>query len=129
VEWQRIRKSVSSETTFVSDMNTYEDLLPELENVAREVIAYIEKKKFKGRTVSLKIKYADFKIISRSKTFPIYISDYDTLMNAGSELLKLVDLTPKVRLIGIGIKNHEEEVGWSGDTQLRIRFSDDDVTC
>jgi len=128
VEWQRIRKSVSSETTFVSDMNTYEELLPELEKVAREVIEYTEKKKFKGRTVNLKIKYADFKIISRSKTFAVSITDYDTLLNAGSELLKLVDLTPKVRLIGIGIKNLEEEVDWSGDSQLRILFKENEQT-
>ena len=126
VEWQRIRKSVSSETTFVSDMNTYEELLPELEKVAREVIEYTEKKKFKGRTVNLKIKYADFKIISRSKTFAVSITDYDTLLNAGSELLKLVDLTPKVRLIGIGIKNLEEEVDCSGDSQLRIPFKENE---
>jgi len=126
VEWQRIRKSVSSETTFVSDMNTYEELLPELEKVAREVIEYTEKKKFKGRTVNLKIKYADFKIISRSKTFAVSISDYDTLLNAGLELLKLVDLIPKVRLIGIGIKNLEEEVDWSGDSQLRIPFKENE---
>ena len=126
VEWQRIRKSVSSETTFVSDMNTYEELLPELEKVAREVIEYTEKKKFKGRTVNLKIKYADFKIISRSKTFAVSISDYDTLLNAGLELLKLVDLTPKVRLIGIGIKNLEEEACWSTDSQLRIPFKENE---
>jgi len=126
VEWQRVRKSVSSETTFVNDMDTYEDLFPELEKVTREVTEYIGKKQFKGRTVSLKIKYADFKIISRSKTFPVYISDYDTLLNAGSELLRLIDLTPKVRLIGIGIKN-QEEVGWTGDTQLRIRFNEEEL--
>ena len=127
VESQRIRKSVSSETTFVTDLDSYDDLLPELKKVAREVMEYTDKKKFKGRTVSLKIKYADFKMISRSKTFHVYISDYDTLLNAGSELLQLVDLTPKVRLIGIGIKNLEEEPGWSGDTQLRIPFKEEEL--
>jgi len=126
VEWQRIRKSVSSETTFEKDIDNYEELLPELDRVAQEVIEYISKKKFKGRTVSLKIKYADFKVITRSKTFPASISDYETLYTAGSELLRLVDLSTKVRLIGIGIKNNEEEVSWSVDTQLRIRFKEDD---
>jgi len=126
VQSQRIRKSVSSETTFEKNLNTYEDLLPELENIARDVIRYISKNNYKGRTVSLKIKYADFRIISRSKTFPTFISDYETLYTAGSDLLKLVDLSTSVRLIGIGIRNNElEEVSLPYDTQLRIRFKDD----
>jgi len=91
------------------------------------VIHYLSKNNYKGRTVSLKIKYADFKIISRSKTFPGFISDFETLFDAGSELLKLVDLSTKVRLIGIGIRNNEEEVIWTDDTQLRIRFKEDDL--
>ena len=125
VQWQRIRKSVSSETTFEKDLNSYEDLIPELENIARDVIRHISKNTYKGRTVSLKIKYADFRIISRSKTFPAFISDFETLFTAGSELLKLVDLSTGVRLIGIGIRNNEEEVILPDDTQLRIRFKED----
>ena len=125
VEWLRIRKSVSSETTFEKDIDTYEELIPTLQSLTHEVIEYIGKKNFKGRTVSLKIKYADFKIISRSKTFPTAITDYTTLYKAGSELLTLVDLSPKVRLIGVGIKNIEEEFSLLNDTQLHIRFEED----
>jgi DNA polymerase-4 len=128
VESRRTRKSVSSETTFERDIDNYEELVPELENVTREVIEYIGKKNYKGRTVNLKIKYADFKIINRSKTFPVAVTDYVTLFKAGSELLRQVDLFPKVRLIGIGIKNNEEEVNWKDDTQLRIRFKEDEET-
>ena len=127
VQSQRIRKSVSSETTFEKDMDSYEELRHELEKVTMDVIHYLSKNNYKGRTVSLKIKYADFKIISRSKTFPGFISDFETLFDAGSELLKLVDLSTKVRLIGIGIRNNEEEVSWTDDTQLRIRFKEDDL--
>ena len=126
VQSQRTRKSVSSETTFEKDMDSFEELRLELEKVTQDVIQYVSKNNYKGRTVSLKIKYADFKIISRSKTFPAFISDYETLFEAGSELLKLVDLSTKVRLIGIGIRNNEE-VSWTDDTQLRIRFKEDNV--
>ena len=126
VQSQRTRKSVSSETTFEKDMDSYEELRLELEKVTLDVIQYISKNNYKGRTVSLKIKYANFKIISRSKTFPAFISDYETLFEVGSELLKLVDLSTKVRLIGIGIRNNEE-VSWTDDTQLRIRFKEDNV--
>jgi len=125
VEWQRIRKSVSSETTFDHDMDNLDELLPELDKVAHEVINYTRKKEFKGRTVTLKIKYADFKVITRSKTFPACITDYDAIRKAGCELLQLVDLTPKVRLIGLGIKRIEVETGSSNDTQLLINFNEE----
>ena len=127
VQSQRIRKSVSSETTFEKDMDSYDDLIQELEKVTLDVIHYISKNNYKGRTVSLKIKYADYKNISRSKTFPEFISDYETLFKAGTELLKLVDLSTKVRLIGIGIRNNEEDINWTNDTQLRIRFKEDEL--
>jgi len=126
VESQRIRKSVSSEITFAVDMDNYDEILPELDKLVKEVIEYVGKKNFKGRTVSLKIKFSDFKIISRSKTFLTPISDYETLYKTGSELLSLVDLSPKIRLIGIGIKNNEEEVSWADAIQLRIEFKEDE---
>lgn len=127
VESHRIRKSVSSETTFDHDIDSYEELLPELNQVASEVINYINKKNFKGRTVTLKIKFSNFKIITRSKTFPTPMSDYESLCKAGYELLQLVDLSPKVRLIGIGIKNNEVEAGFSDDTQLLINFNEEPI--
>lgn len=124
VESHRIRKSVSSENTFDHDTGTLEELVPELEKVAREVISDISKKDFKGKTVTLKIKYADFRLISRSKTFPAPITDYETLYNTGFELLKLVDLSPKVRLIGLGIKRSEELNGWIDAVQQLINFDE-----
>jgi len=126
VQEQRIRKSVSSETTFEKDIDKYEDLLPELDKLTVEVIEYIGKNNFKGRTVSLKIKYADFKVITRSRTFQVPVFEYETLYKAGSELLGLVDLSPRVRLIGIGIRNNEEESGLQENMQLRIQFNEDE---
>jgi len=125
VEWQRMRKSVSSETTFESDIDNYDELLVVLEKLAGEVANYVIKKDFKGRTASLKIKFSDFKVISRSKTVPTPISDYETLFKTGSELLQLVDLSPKIRLIGIGVKNNEEDGSWKDAIQLRINFDED----
>src|ERR1035437_7518038 len=127
VESQRIRKSVSSETTFAIDIDRFEEIVPELEKLTHEVIDYVNKKDFKGRTVSLKIKFSDFKIISRSKTFTTPISDYEILFKTGMELLSMVDLSPKIRLIGIGVKNNEEEMSWADDIQLRIRFLEDEL--
>lgn len=127
VESHRIRKSVSSETTFDRDIDNQEELAFELDVVAKDTFEYIDKKKFKGRTVTLKIKYADFKIITRSKTYPVPVADYDTFYKAGYELLQHVDITPKVRLIGLGVKNNEEETGWGDAIQLRINFEEEDA--
>lgn len=91
------------------------------------MIDYVARKGFKGRTVSLKIKFSDFKVISRSKTFPTHVSDYEILFKTGAELLQLVDLTPKIRLIGIGVKNNEEEESWADAIQLRIKFLEDEM--
>lgn len=126
VESQRIRKSISSETTFDRDIDNLEELAVELDGVTRDTVGDIKKKNFKGRTVTLKVKYADFRNISRSKTFPTYIADYDSLYKAGYDLLQQVDITPKVRLIGIGVKNSEYESGWGDAVQLRINFDEKD---
>jgi len=123
VESHRIRKSISSETTFDRDIDNLEELAIILDEVARDTFTDIDKKEFRGRTVTLKIKYADFKIITRSRTFTDYITDYDAFYKAGFELLQNVDLSPKVRLIGLGVKN-SEDIEWRNAIQLRINFED-----
>ena len=115
---------MSSETTFEHDIDSLEELAIILDEVARDAFHDIEKKRFKARTVTLKIKYADFKTITRSKTFPTSVTDYESFYKAGFELLQNVDLSPKVRLIGLGLKNNEDEMGWGEAIQLRINFED-----
>lgn len=126
VESHRIRKSISSETTFDRDIDNLDELAIELDVVAKEAFDYIKKKGFNGRTVTLKLKYADFKIITRSRTFSIPVSDYDTFYKAGYELLQNVDITPKIRLIGLGLKNNEDETIWGDAIQLRFNFEEND---
>ncbi|MBD8389709.1 DNA polymerase IV [Dysgonomonas sp. BGC7] len=126
VESERIRKSISSETTFDRDIDNVDELAVELDTVAKDAFEDIAKKRFSGRTITLKIKYADFKIITRSKTFSMPVSDYEMFYKTGFDLLKTVDLTPKVRLIGLGLKNNEDEINWSNAVQLRINFKDKD---
>lgn len=121
VEPFRIRKSLGAETTFDKDIEAFEELSFELRAVAQEVTERVGKKNFKGRTVTLKIKYADFKNITRSKTLPYPVEDYETLYQAGVELLEQVDTSPKVRLIGLTIKKNDE-TDWSDAVQLQIDF-------
>lgn len=122
VESERIRKSISSENTFERDIDSLEELALELDIVAKDAFADITKKKFKGRTITLKVKYADFKVITRSKTFATPVEDYGQFYKEGYELLRNVDISPKVRLIGLGLKNNEEDSLWLDAIQLRINF-------
>jgi len=125
VEPERIRKSIGAETTFERDLDTIEELRSELKEVAIDVIRRIKKNNFKGRTVTLKVKYADFRNLSRSKTLIHSVEDYEILYTVGCELLDMVDIAPKVRLIGLSIKNNEELI-WHDGIQLQIDFDFED---
>lgn len=124
VESHRLRKSVGAETTFDRDIDNLDELCIEMDEVAKDVINRITKRNFLGRTVTLKVKYADFKNISRSKTYPIPVTEYSTLYEAGLELLENIDLEPKVRLIGLTIKNNEDVTSWGDAIQLRLPFEE-----
>ncbi|MDR1886908.1 MAG: DNA polymerase IV [Prevotellaceae bacterium] len=106
----RITKSVSSETTFLTDKDSLLLLNVELYNLAKEVIQRMNEESFFGKTVTVKIKYSDFKIITRSKTFPHKITDFYFLWNHGKDMLKQIDLSQKkIRLLGLGVSNADNE--------------------
>lgn len=124
VEPSRVRKSIGAENTFEVDIDSLEDLRIRLDEVAQDVIERISKRNFFGRTVTLKVKYADFRNISRSKTLLTPVTEYKTLYETGLELLANIDLESKVRLIGLTIKNNEEADVWHDAIQLRIQFKE-----
>ena len=102
----RVRKSVGCENTFFADIGEPEMLERELRATAEEVWRRAGRRDFYGRTVTLKIKYADFRQITRSHTFPGFVTEYGQFLDASLGLLSGVDLTyGKVRLLGLGIGN------------------------
>jgi DNA polymerase-4 len=110
VEPNRITKSISSETTFLTDKDSLLLLNVELYNLAKEVIQRMKKESFFGKTITVKVKYSDFKIVTRSKTFPQGITDFHFLWNSGKNILKQVDLSQKkIRLLGLGVSNAVNE--------------------
>ncbi len=110
VEPNRIIKSVSSETTFLKDKNNLNLLTLELYHLAKEVFERMKEDDFFGRTVTIKIKYNDFKIITRSKTLPHRITDFKQLWPVAKDIMKQVDLSQKpVRLLGLGVGNAADE--------------------
>lgn len=99
-------KSVSAERTFNEDLSDPAALLAELERVAGLAWARIERKQAAGQTVTLKVKYADFQLITRSKSFSRPIDDPESFAAAGRALLQSLFPVPKgIRLLGLGLHN------------------------
>ena len=101
----RIRKSVSTENTFLEDLRTKEELKKRLEEATLDLHKRLQRTGFKGRTISLKIKYSNFEQITRSRTTLHEIVDHDDISELANNLLAQLKLTDSVRLLGIGISN------------------------
>ncbi len=103
----RVRKSIGAERTFDQDYYSLVDLDDQLENVACILKERVLKANKKGKTLTLKIKYADFTQITRSKTFPEFITQ-TFFWEIARELLRDVEhLNLGVRLVGLTLSNFE----------------------
>ncbi len=106
----RISKSVGSEDTFESDLTDPELMKVEIARLAERVFARLERGEKFGKTVTLKIKYADFSQITRSKTGLISLSKLHEIQDYAYELLEKVDMQDKrVRLLGVTVSNFQGE--------------------
>jgi DNA polymerase-4 len=104
----RVRKSVGSETTFEQDLTTDEELLNGLQPSLDSVWEYCQRSGVLGRTVTVKLKYADFQQLTRSRTSLGLITDKLLLERVSRELLaSLYPLTKGVRLLGVSLSNLE----------------------
>jgi DNA polymerase-4 len=106
VKPDRPYKSVSAERTFDEDERDPEWLAAELERIAGYAWVRIERAEVRGRTVTLKVKYADFTLISRSKSFAAPVARQAEFNEAGQALLAALHPLPKgIRLLGLGLHN------------------------
>ena len=113
-------KSVSAERTFDEDQRDPERLAEELSRIAGYAWTRIERAEVIGRTVTLKVKFADFTIITRSKSFASPVADLEAFMAAGQSLLAaLHPLSKGIRLIGLGLHNLTE-INAQVETQLGL---------
>ena len=111
VESERIRKSLGSEETFLEDISDLTIIEQELDKISQEVISRANEKDFKSKTLTLKVKYADFTIVTRSITLTDYIDSATDMLQIAMELLTRVDdiELKKVRLLGLTLKNPDRE--------------------
>ena len=111
VKPSRTRKSLAAERTFSKNISSEIFMITKLEIIAKEVEKRLKKSKVAGKTITLKIKYSDFTLQTRSKTLPYYISDKNVIVETVKELLYQSTMKNSVRLLGISLSNLNTKEG------------------
>lgn len=109
VKPNRIRKSLGAERTFFENISSEIFMLERLNDIAVEIERRLKKSNVAGKTVTLKIKYSDFTLQTRSKTLPYFISDKTLIFETVKELLFQEKVSNSVRLLGISLSNLNTE--------------------
>jgi len=109
VKPNRIRKSLAAERTFNENLSSEIFMLEKLEHIAEEVSRRLNKSKVAGKTITLKIKYSDFTLQTRSKTLPYFIKEKDIILEMAKDLLYQEKMNNSVRLLGISLSNLNTE--------------------
>ena len=122
---ERIRKSYGKERTFETDIESLEGLGEVIRNITEILWAELDKYSILGRTLTLKVKYADFHQVTRSKTFPEYIDSETQILETTMKLMK-TEFTEgsRIRLIGITLSKleHADNAKQQPDNQLSFDF-------
>lgn len=105
VKTHRIRKSLAAERTFNENLSSEIFMLEKLEHISEEVTKRLERSKVAGKTITLKIKYSDFTLQTRSKTLSYYIRDKHIILDVAKDLLYQEKPRESVRLLGISLSN------------------------
>lgn len=111
VETEYVRKSVGCEQTFAEDISSGSAVIIELYHTVLELVCRIEKDRFEGRTLTLKVKFGDFTQITRSLTQRKILITKDDILPLAKRLLKEVDYSTAhpIRLIGLSVSNPSHE--------------------
>ena len=107
---ERIRKSVGTERTFEKDLQTRFEIITALYHIEKELMRRMERSASFGKTLTLKVKFSDFKQITRSKTIPNTIDNFKLLHNTTREIFNHLDFgEKKIRLLGLAVSQLEDE--------------------
>ncbi|MBN2347524.1 MAG: DNA polymerase IV [Bacteroidales bacterium] len=116
----RIRKSVGAECTFEHDLQAIPEIIKELLSIAEILHRRINKSGFRGRTLTLKVKFSDFKQITRSRSINQNFDTLSLILETAQELVLPVSRDKKnIRLLGLSVSNSDE---YSFEQQLKIDF-------
>ncbi|MFX0556211.1 DNA polymerase IV [Maribacter sp. CXY002] len=124
VKPHRTPKSVGAERTFNKNLSSEVFMLERLEHIATELEKRLKKSNLAGKTVTLKIKYSDFTLNTRSKTLSYFISGKSIILETSRELLYQEELQNSVRLLGISITNlnTEKNITPTDKVMVQLKF-------
>jgi DNA polymerase-4 len=118
----RIRKSLGAERTYENDITTKEEIAESIELIADILIKRIKTSGGSGKSLTLKVKYSDFKQITRSKTLPDFLTD-KKIKEVGLLLLDSIPNIEKgIRLIGLQTANFDQDNKDTFLGQLEFEF-------
>lgn len=110
VEPNRSSKSAGSEETYAQDIESIDKIRSEIDQLARGVAEWLEKKAIKGRTVTIKVRYNDFTTITRSQSTPVYTNDADDIARRAVKLLDKTEAGHRpIRLLGVSVHNFDRD--------------------
>jgi DNA polymerase-4 len=101
-------KSISRETTFQRDVDNWQAIAKTLVELTKEVVINMREEGYHGRTVTVKIRFNNFKTYTRAKTIHALTDSEDDIRRAAFDCLSRIELKKKVRLIGIRVSNLEK---------------------
>lgn len=124
VKPDRTRKSLGAERTFSSNITSEIYMQERLEQIAIELEKRLAKNDVAGKTITLKIKYSDFKTQTRSKTVDHYIRSKELILEVAVQLMRQEGFRESVRLLGITLSNlnNEEDTQSFVEHQLELPF-------
>ncbi|MCB2197189.1 MAG: DNA polymerase IV [Bacteroidetes bacterium] len=124
VKPNRIRKSIAAERTFSNNLRNLKEIKVKLNSISEELERRIERNNVKGKTITLKIKYDDFSIQTRSKTVFDWLAKKTEIDKIIDELLTQKEINRPVRLLGISLSSlYTEEKFPDIAVQLKIDFN------
>jgi DNA polymerase IV len=105
VEPHRESKSSSTENTYAEDLVELDAIRAELDRMARENAAWLARNHLTARTVTIKVRYADFKTVTRSHTLSVATDDPDLIASWAVELMARTEAGRRpVRLLGVRVQ-------------------------
>lgn len=117
-------KSVSRETTFERDLHAKHDraaLSAAFTALCAHVAEDLKRKGYAGRTIGIKLKYQDFKTITRDMTLPMPVRDASAIRRAAGECLKRVPLDKKIRLLGVRVAGLAQYVPSEAEEHIPVQ--------
>jgi DNA polymerase-4 len=120
VHISRQAKSLAAEDTFDQDLSDKPAMRAELEKIAARVAGRLEKRQLKGRTLTLKVKFSDFRQITRSYSQEQSFNGYESIFAAACHMLDHLDMEgKKVRLLGLSLSNFQDS-GPDGSSVVQL---------